>query len=498
MKFSQFILYFATAWIVAMIPLFVLNSIPGVDSMNHAARIHVLAHLDEGYRQFYSPHWVLLPNLGMDLLLVPLAKFLPVLPLIKGFIGLIIGLIGFGFAWLNRELSGKWSAWGLVGLLFAYNFVLGFGFLNYLFGIGIALILLAWQVRHPHHRWWLVLVCPLLFVVHLMALGLFLVTLLLIWINQEHTLRKRDYLPLLVGCVVCLGLLAGSATGSSGHVINFDPIITKLTRLIFPLEFGSRFDDIGTQVLGLGLLVWFRKYFTVEKQVYWVGGTLVGITLLAPNQMFTSAFIAARLPLWVWLVSLAHVQSRPNLSDVKEKESKGYSRSQIIVYSAFLMFVNLRLSGFNSAFREQNKVHTQLMADLDQIPAGSILFHIAHATAHPSNTETWNPSLIHADCELLLKKPLYVENLFTYKAQQPILPSPWVGQRRNHEYARYPYAQEVAKELERCRVQMDSMSPELRVRPAYLYFLKPLKPEITPPCPELIIDRPKYALFRVK
>ena len=57
--------------------------------------------------------------------------------------------------------------------------------------------------------------------------------------------------------MVCLALLAGTATGEAGFRVSFDPLVLKVTRLVFPLEFGSRFDDIGTQVLGLGLLVWF-------------------------------------------------------------------------------------------------------------------------------------------------------------------------------------------------------------------------------------------------
>ena len=64
-------------WGITSLPILLSASVPGVDTINHTARLHVLAHINEGYQQFYQPNWVFIPNIAIDVLLVPLVKFLP-------------------------------------------------------------------------------------------------------------------------------------------------------------------------------------------------------------------------------------------------------------------------------------------------------------------------------------------------------------------------------------------------------------------------------------
>jgi len=132
--------WFLLAWAIAGIPIFILHGVPGVDTPNHVARLHVLASLQEGpaLSSFYKTHWAILPNLAVDLFITPIVYFFNTnaLWLMKIFLFNSIGVTGAGFAITNRAISQKWSFWGLFGLLFSYSYVLGFGFINYLFGIG--------------------------------------------------------------------------------------------------------------------------------------------------------------------------------------------------------------------------------------------------------------------------------------------------------------------------------------------------------------------------
>ena len=107
MKRKQFLLWFIFCWGITSLPILLSASVPGVDTINHTARLHVLAHINEGYQQFYQPNWVFIPNIAIDVLLVPLVKFLPALLVMKCFLIGLIGATALGFSWLNKELTGK-------------------------------------------------------------------------------------------------------------------------------------------------------------------------------------------------------------------------------------------------------------------------------------------------------------------------------------------------------------------------------------------------------
>ena len=139
--------WFLLAWAITGLPIFLLHAVPGVDTPNHVARLHVLASLQENQAlaSFYRTHWAILPNLAVDLFITPIVYFFNVnaMALMKVFLVNTIGVTGAGFALTNRAISGKWSLWGLFGLLFSYSYVMGFGFINYLFGIGLALLFIG-------------------------------------------------------------------------------------------------------------------------------------------------------------------------------------------------------------------------------------------------------------------------------------------------------------------------------------------------------------------
>ena len=84
-------------------------------------------------------HWEPLPNLAQDLIVPPLAQLMPLDMASKLFLVAIFGLIAGGTIWLNRVATGAWRMWPLLAFLLLYNRMFLWGFLNYLFGIGVAL-----------------------------------------------------------------------------------------------------------------------------------------------------------------------------------------------------------------------------------------------------------------------------------------------------------------------------------------------------------------------
>src|SRR6185437_16978514 len=96
----------------------------------------------------------------------------------KAFVLTTLLLLAGGTAMLHRVLFSAWSAWSCLAFLLLYSRILLWGFLNYLFGLGLALLALAAWIalaRRPAAlRFALGVVFALaLFFAHLLAFGLY-------------------------------------------------------------------------------------------------------------------------------------------------------------------------------------------------------------------------------------------------------------------------------------------------------------------------------------
>jgi hypothetical protein len=68
---------------------------------------------------------------------------------------LIFGAIAGGTIWLNRVAAGVWRLWPLLAFLLLYNRIFLWGFVNYLFGIGVALGGTALWLALEQRGWWI-------------------------------------------------------------------------------------------------------------------------------------------------------------------------------------------------------------------------------------------------------------------------------------------------------------------------------------------------------
>jgi len=101
----------AALFAAAMIPLLLTPVLPLIDFTNHLARFFVLSRIgaSDFLQAHYQTHWVLLPNIGADLLAVPLLHVLP--PLIAGhaIVIVILAMLYGGVLYFRRALTGERS-----------------------------------------------------------------------------------------------------------------------------------------------------------------------------------------------------------------------------------------------------------------------------------------------------------------------------------------------------------------------------------------------------
>ncbi len=176
---ALWIAYFALAVLLA-IPLLLVEVPLASDTLNHLARIHVRAHLadDPDLARFFEIRDYLVPYMGLDWLLTPLARVMPTL--VAGRVGIVLLLWGTVGAvmLLQRAFTGRIGFEPLLMGLVSYNALLAWGFLNYILGvIGALLGLAAWRAMRD--RPWLLrfvmftAVATAMYFVHLLALALY-------------------------------------------------------------------------------------------------------------------------------------------------------------------------------------------------------------------------------------------------------------------------------------------------------------------------------------
>jgi hypothetical protein len=187
-------IWLAVAALVALVvvaPLAVTRIPPMVDYPNHLARMHVLATgaASPALARMFEIDWAFIPNMAMDLVVPLLAQAMALDVAGRLFIALAMLLPPLGVVALHRAWFGRSAGWPWIAVLASANAFIFFGFLNYVVGVGMALLAAAWHARwlaRPAKGWFGAAVLAALWGIacilsHLTALAL----LLLLMVSTE-------------------------------------------------------------------------------------------------------------------------------------------------------------------------------------------------------------------------------------------------------------------------------------------------------------------------
>jgi hypothetical protein len=408
---------------VVAIPLLSTVLPPLVDYPNHLARMHVLA---EGGDQFYAVRWAPLPNIAEDLIVPPLARLTSLETAGKLFVIMTFGLIAGGALCLNRAATGGWRIWPLAAFLLLYNRTLLWGFLNYLFGLGAALLgvalWLALEGRRPSLRVVASSIAALVcFFSHLAAFGLYGVTVCGVELPPAVAeLRARRWPSLRCRAAI----LAAQFIIPAGLLLDWhqqagDRGISYAGWRKFDLPFSifdnySRSFDIGCFALFVGGLIWLacRRQLGLNPRLGSAAGLLFAAYLAAPSRIYGGAGLDHRLPLAFFLLVIAG--SAPRLAP---------RQARVAVAVTALLFA-LRMSVIERVWLQADRIYSADLAAIDALPRGARL-----AVAYP-------PDMIHvvAVPELhlpamgVVRRDAFVPTLFAVPGQQPLaLRLPWAA-----------------------------------------------------------------------
>jgi hypothetical protein len=139
--------------LLSAVPLLYPPIPPLVDLLGHMGRYRVMLDGDApSLASVYSFQWALMGNLGVDLLVYPLARLIGLEPAVKLIVILIPMMTTAGMLWVAREVHHRLPPTVMFALPFVYGHHFLFGFVNYSLSVALAMLAFALWLRLGRQR----------------------------------------------------------------------------------------------------------------------------------------------------------------------------------------------------------------------------------------------------------------------------------------------------------------------------------------------------------
>ena len=432
----------AILFVIAVTPIWLVRIPPLVDYPNHLARMHVLASGDRSpwLAEYYEIHWAVLPNLGMDAVVPPLARRLSVETAGKVFLALTLLLLAGGTIALHAVLHRRWSLWPLLAFFFLYNSVFLWGFLNYLWGLALAIwSYAAWIAWRRGPAWFVIPLFSVfgtaIFFSHLFAIGLYGIFIVGYELGEYWRAGNRDLrsalrqaaiaaAPFIVpGALLLMSPLFQTnpedipswlKASPNPHGIEFANPVTILEGFKGLLRTEHvTLDRLTVLVLGgLCLAGLVTRRLSVASSMYWPLLLVTLATWLMPTNLFTGSYTEIRLPIALILLAIASTDlhlSKP-----------GWAAA---VGTVLFVFFLLRMTVIGAHWQQADIRYSEFLRALHAMPQGSRLFTAIRKRDFYSPAEFRMPSPIPTEnlaCWAVITNNALVSVIFSAPNQQPL------------------------------------------------------------------------------
>ena len=331
--------------IASIIPLLLPTTPPLTDLPGHIARYRIELDLDHSayLRQWYDFHWALFGNLGVDLLVVPLAQILPLETAVKLIVLAIPPLTMLGMLYLACEIHGRVPPTALFALPLAYCFPFQLGFVNFTLSMALAFVFAGlWlnlgrlgQIKTRAALF--AVLSPMLFLAHAVGWGIFGVIIFSAEVMGRRA-RSRNWLHSLFAAAVAMLplttafilILIWAGREPGGATLPY-PWYLKLYQLkeilrdqfrmfdilsavmLYALAFlgirriGVRYEArLGLAAILLAIIYWITPgllkgvfYADTRMLPYFLAVALIGLTPVSTDSRWHRAFAVAGLAFFV-------------------------------------------------------------------------------------------------------------------------------------------------------------------------------------------------------
>jgi hypothetical protein len=405
-------------------PVFAVDVPAMRDYPNHLAVMSVLSRSGtDAANPFYQVAWTFNTNLAMEVVVPPLAQLIGLGAAGKTFLLLSQLLVIGGAMAIERVVKGRFELSPLAAALFLYNLPFAWGFLNFEFGFGVALCAiaawLAMEDRAPFAR-----ACAhcifvvILFVAHLLALGIYGVTL---GVHQLWRLRSGrasvrqtlvDMSVLAAPAVVVLGAMlvrehaVGGAANATEWRFDLKPqwIFEVMNGYSFPLSVAGM-----VLIIFAALVLARRGYLKFAKSGAWIAAGFAILYVAMPNRLMDTVFDDVRIITAAALIVPGFLQ----LSFA----SPAWRRTAFWAATG-LTFINLALVWW--VWLSYRPAYAEIIASFDRLAKDStVLVADSYPPGKPGGGLGDYP-FYHAPTLAVAYANALVPSLFTYPGDRPV------------------------------------------------------------------------------
>jgi hypothetical protein len=409
---------------LAVLALTAATPIPAMsDYPNHLARMYLLAGERAGDPSpYYAADWRFYPNLAMDLLVPPLARPLGVEMAARLFVMASQALLLTGAVAVELAVKRRFGYAGFVALLFAYAFPLAWGFVNFSFGLGLALWGIACWIRLREFFWGRLAAhaacVAALVVAHLFALGLYGFTLGVyeMWrFSRRRSAREfLRALALLAAPALAAGAvlrLAGGAAGQAGTSWDF-----AFKPLWFFVAANGYSTPLSAAILGFIAFVALRLRrcggLLPEQAGGWLAAGFALLYLATPQMLFDTAYVDVRVLAAAALILPGFVSLRfPD--PVLARRVAWAALALICVNFAFV-------AALWSSYRSD---YAAMIRSFREIETGGKILVARRGDETPFSGQTIEP-MIHAPTLAAFYDKALVSSVMALKGKQPLTSRP--------------------------------------------------------------------------
>jgi hypothetical protein len=376
--------------LVSAIPLLWPDVPPLTDVPGHTGHYKVQLDLarSPALQQFFSYKWGITGNLGVDLLLIPLAPLLGLEPAVKAIVVTIPMLTVLGFLLTAREVHGRLPPTAFFAVPLAYSFPFHFGFVNYALSMALAFNALAlwlWLGRTGRMRLRAALFLPIsmaLWTAHTFgwaALSLMLFAIELVRAREAGQGLARAACRAALACLPLAPPLALMLIWRSGDVgggtSDFLRLGQKLEWLVMALRDRWRWFDLASLALLAGLIGWSftGRSLRLSRPLAAAAAFMLLAFLLLPRKLFGSGYADMRLAPYVWAVAVLAIGLPPERA----------KRLGAFIALSGLLFVGVRTAATTRSLWLYDRVWDRELDALNHVPRGARLVSFAGTSCRP-------------------------------------------------------------------------------------------------------------------
>ncbi len=366
--------------LVSTVPLLWPGIPPLGDVPGHMGRFRVQLDLatSPDLQRYFDFHWMLVGNLGTDLLVELLAPVMGLEPAVKLIVITIPPLTVAGLIWTAKEIHGRIPPTMMFAIPFVYNFTFNYGFLNYSLAFALSLLAFAFWLRLTRQRRFLVraiafvAISCALWVVHAFGWGILGLLAFSAEVIRHHD-QRRDWARAIVRAALdvapmslpLLVMALGSGSTVAGETSYLFDIRAKLFAVVIALRdqwlvWDSMAVAVGLVLIGSAI---FDRHLEFARKLGVSAIVLAVVFVLMPGKILGLTYGDARLAPVMIMFALLAIRMRSD------------NQSSALLAWLGLAFLCVRLAGTSASYAKESRETQRMLEALNQIPQGSpVLF----------------------------------------------------------------------------------------------------------------------------